>query len=123
MFEWVLRIVLAIVFFSRAIPAVTGTQEWIELFTNIGIASGLARMLLFLIGISDTLTATLLLVKPIRAIIIWAIIWPIVPAIGTYLAGSALEFVLVHYGALIIATVFLLYLRGFPRNAGELLSV
>ena len=121
--EWGLRIILAVVFISRAIPAFMGEQEWIGLFTNVGIASDLARMLLILIGISDTLIAILLLVKPIRAIIVWAIIWPIVPAIGTYLSGSSLEFVLIHYGSLVVATVFLLYLRGFPRNVGQLLSV
>jgi len=120
--EWGLRIILAIVFISRAIPAFMGEPEWIGLFTNIGVASDLARVLLILIGISDTLIAILLLVKPIRAVVVWAIIWPIVPAIGTYLAGSPLDFVLVHYGSLVVATLFLLYLRGFPRNVSQLLS-
>ena len=118
--EWGLRIIIALIFISRAIPSFLGAEEWISLFTNIGVSASIARLLLFFIGISDTTIAILLFVKPMRIAIIWAAIWPIAPAIGTFLAGSSIEHELLHYGSLIVVTVALLFIRGFPKNIKQL---
>ena len=74
--EWILRIGLFGEFFGHGILGILGKKEWLEWFSQFGIADpDLARTLLFFVGVLDVTLAIFVLVKPFRPFLIWMAIW------------------------------------------------
>ena|SRR3989338_3893556 len=74
--EWALRISIAGEFTGHSIFALQGKQDWIGWFAKFGVGDPLmAKKLLLVIGLIDLLVALLVLVKPIRIALLWAVVW------------------------------------------------
>ena len=116
--EWILRIAVFGTFLGHGIFALLGKQSWIPYFTSIGISESSAIILLPLIGIIDILVAIFALVKPIRAILIWASIWAFITALIRPISGEPIwDFV--ERTANWAAPLALLYLRRLPKKLRE----
>ncbi len=73
------------------------------------------------IGALDLVVAALVLFKPLRIVLAWAVFWALLTAIIRPIAGlSFLEFV--ERGANWTAPLALLWLRGLPKNRAEWLN-
>ncbi len=74
--QWVLRIAVAGEFLGHGVFAILGKADWIKWFGNFGVTdTALATQLLFFIGLLDILVAIIVLFKPIRIVLLWAVIW------------------------------------------------
>lgn len=117
--EWVLRVAVAGEFLGHGMFALQGKEQWVGWFTNFGIADpGLAAQLLFLIGLLDITIAFTVLVRPIRAVLLWAALWGFWTALIRPLVGEPIwDFVerSANWGA----PLALLLLVGWPKNLRE----
>lgn len=117
--QWILRIAVAGEFIGHGILAMQGKQDWIgwiQQFTGTDVA--MATQLLFFVGLSDVILAIIILIKPIRAILLWMAFWGFWTALVRPLVGlSVLDFVerWANWGA----PLALLYLVGIPKNMKE----
>ena len=117
--EWALRIGVFGTFLGHGIFALLVKKSWIPYFTSIGISESAAVILLPLIGLLDILVAIFALVKPVRAILIWASVWAFATALIRPISGEPIwDFV--ERWANWAAPLALLYLRGMPKRLKEL---
>ena len=73
---WVLRVAVAGEFIGHGVFALQGKKDWVLWFANFGVSDAtLATQILFAIGICDLILALLVLVKPVRALLLWMAIW------------------------------------------------
>ncbi len=78
--EWVLRIAVFGSFLGHGMFALLGKEQWIGWMIKFGENYGgfdmaTATQLLFAVGVIDVIVAFAILVKPIRVVILWAVIW------------------------------------------------
>ena len=116
---WVLRIAIAGEFIGHGMLAIKGNPQWVGWFAKFGVHDpALATKLLLCIGIWDLIVACSILVKPIRAILLWAVIWGFWTAILRPIVGLEIwDFVerSANWGA----PLALLLVYGWPRNFKE----
>ncbi|MDO8471022.1 MAG: hypothetical protein Q7S49_00205 [bacterium] len=73
---WVLRIGVAGEFLGHGVLALQGKADWIGWFAKFGVSDpGTAAILLTLVGALDVLVALIVLFRPIRPIVLWAVFW------------------------------------------------
>ena len=119
--EWILRISVFGTFLGHGVFALQGKEKWVQWIVNFfSCDAGLATQLLLAIGILDITVALIVLLKPIRAVLLWAVIWTswttvmhILPFIGDPIWESVER--LAHIGA----PLSLLLLLGWPKNLKE----
>lgn len=120
--EWILRIGVAGEFAGHGVFALQGKAQWlgwIQKFT--GVEAGPAGQLLFLIGLMDLAIALIVLVKPIRLALLWAVFWGFWTALVRPLVGESFwDFI--ERWANWAAPLALLYLRGWPSSLREWLK-
>jgi len=116
--EWALRLGLFGTFLGHGVFALLVKQSWIPYFTSVGISEANATILLPLIGVLDILVAISALIKPIRAVLIWATFWAFLTALIRPIAGEPVwDFV--ERTANWAVPLALLYLRGWPKKLKE----
>lgn len=116
--EWILRIAVAGEFIGHGVFGLQAKQGWIPYFTSVGISTEVATTLLPLIGIMDIALAILILIKPVRAALLWMAFWGFWTALIRPIAGEPIwDFV--ERFANIGAPLALLYLLGIPKNLEE----
>ncbi|MDP3729459.1 MAG: hypothetical protein Q8R26_01735 [bacterium] len=117
--ELVLRITIAGEFIGHGVFAIQGKKDWIQWFGNFGVQdTGLATQLLFFIGLMDIAVALIVLFRPIKGILLWAVIWGFWTALIRPLVGMPIwDFVerAANWGA----PLALLLYYGWPRSFKE----
>lgn len=120
--EWILRIAVAGEFIGHGVFALQGKRAWIDWIRELtGAEIGTATILLTLIGLTDLLIALIVLVRPIRAVVLWAAIWGFWTALVRPIVGEPIwDFVerWANWGA----PLALFLLRGWPKNWKEWLK-
>lgn len=117
--EWVLRIAVAGEFVGHGAFALQGKKAWlgwIQQFT--GVDAALAAKLLFLIGLMDLVVALIVLVRPVRAVLLWGALWGFWTALVRPIVGEPIwDFVerWANWGA----PLALLLIIGWPKNFRE----
>jgi len=120
--EWVLRIAVFGVFLGHGVFALQGKEKWLQWMMNFGEYFGgwnpeLAIQLLFAVGVMDILVAFIVLIRPIRVVVLWAVLWSFWTA-----AMRALPFIgepiwdFVERWANWGAPLALLLIIGWPKN-------
>ena len=116
---WILRIAIAGEFLGHGVFALQGKKVWVQWISQLtGAESGLATQLLFLVGFLDLLVAVVVLLKPVRVILLWAIIWGFWTAFLRPVVGEPIwDFIerWANWGA----PLALLLLIGWPKNFKE----
>lgn len=114
--EWILRIAIAGEFIGHGVFALQAKKDWVGWFGNFGISDpNLATQLLFIVGLVDILTAVIILVKPVRGVLLWMVLWGFWTALIRPLVGMPVwDFVerSANWGA----PLALLFLIGWPRQ-------
>lgn len=87
--EWVLRVGVAGEFIGHAVFAMQGKAQWIAWFSKFGVGDpALATKLLFLVGLMDLAVGIIVLIKPIRIVLLWAVFWGFWTALVRPLVGE-----------------------------------
>ena len=117
--EWILRIAVAGEFVGHGVFALQGKKDWVGWFSNFGITDArLATQILFFIGVTDLLVALIILIKPVRIVLLWAVFWGFWTALVRPLVGQPVwDFVerSANWGA----PLALLLLMGWPKSLRE----
>ena len=120
--EWVLRLGIAGEFFGHGIFALQGKAQWLGWIRQLsGVADIPASWILFTIGALDILVALIVLVKPFRAVLLWATVWGFWTALVRPLVGEPIwDFV--ERWANWAAPLALFFYYGRPRSLKEWFS-
>src|SRR3989338_1095918 len=117
--QWVLRIAVAGEFLGHGVLAIEGKEDWLVWIGQLtGVSAETAVTLLTLVGIFDVIVAFIVLIKPIRAILLWAALWGFWTALVRPLVGAGwLDFIerFANWGA----PLALLLLLGWPKSLKE----
>ena len=117
--EWILRIAVAGEFIGHGVFALQGKKAWIGWISQLtGAGAETAGMLLFLIGAMDLIVALIVLLKPIRAALLWAAFWGFWTALVRPIVGEPIwDFIerWANWGA----PLALLLIIGWPKNFKE----
>jgi len=117
--EWVLRVAVAGEFIGHGVFALQGKKDWVGWFANFGVTdAGLAAQLLFAVGFMDILFAILILIKPVRVVLLWMVLWGFWTALIRPLVGMPIwDFVerWANWGA----PLALLFTVGWPKSFRE----
>ncbi len=117
--EWILRVGIFLTFIGHGSFAWQVRPSWLVYLTTVGFSVDQARLLMPMIGALDFLVAFTVLLRPLRLVLVWAVIWTFSTALIRPLAGLPLwDFV--ERGANWAAPLALLMLRGWPKSAREL---
>jgi len=94
LYEIVLRIGVCCTFIGHGVLALGVNERWIPLLTVYGFSESTARHLLPIIGCMDILVALIILLRPIRVVVLWSILWAFAAALTRPLAGEPIwEFI------------------------------
>lgn len=119
--EWILRIAVAGEFLGHGLFAIEGKQQWVAWISQLTtVPAGLATQMLFLIGLLDLTVALVVLIRPIRIVLLWAVLWGFWTAVLRPVVGEPIwDFVerSANWGA----PLALLLTLGWPKNWRELL--
>ncbi|OGE83119.1 MAG: hypothetical protein A2846_01165 [Candidatus Doudnabacteria bacterium RIFCSPHIGHO2_01_FULL_49_9] len=89
--EWVLRIAVAGEFLGHGILAIGGKQSWVGWFSQFGVTdTALATKLLFIVGVIDVVVALIVLIRPIRIVLLYMVIWGFWTAILRPIVGESI---------------------------------
>ncbi len=117
--EWILRVSVAGEFIGHGVFALQGKESWIGWFAKFGISDvELATQLLFLVGLMDIALALIILIRPIRAALLWMTLWGFWTALIRPLVGEPIwDFIerWANWGA----PLALLLLVGWPKTLKE----
>ncbi len=117
--QWVLRVAVAGEFLGHGIFALQGKADWIKWTSQLtGADLATAATLVTAIGVLDILVAAIVLLKPVRAVLLWAALWGAWTALVRPLVGMPVwDFVerWANWGA----PLALLLLMGWPKTRKE----
>lgn len=92
--NYMLRVGVACTFLGHGMNAMAIKQNWIPLLTVYGFSKEQAILLMPIIGTMDIIVALLVLIRPFRAVVLWAIFWTFATALTRFIAGEAIwEFI------------------------------
>ncbi|MBI4119004.1 MAG: hypothetical protein HY452_01955 [Parcubacteria group bacterium] len=87
--NWILRIAVAGEFLGHGVFALQGKPQWISWISQLtGANNILAAKLLMGIGFLDLLVAAVVLIKPLKPVLIWAVFWGFWTALMRPLVGE-----------------------------------
>jgi hypothetical protein len=124
--EWILRLGVFGTFLGHGLFALTIKKSWFGYFTGVGISEASIPTLLILIGIMDVIVALFALFKPIRVVLLWAVVWSVITALIRPITGDffGLDFLdFVERSANFMAPLALLVLLGWPKTIRQWFSV
>ncbi|HSD12907.1 MAG TPA: hypothetical protein VLC10_05085 [Patescibacteria group bacterium] len=114
--EWLLRIAVCGEFIGHGVFAIQGKAEWVGWVDRmLGVGTASATQMLMLIGLFDIIIALLILLRPVRAALLWAAFWGLWTALLRPLMGLPIwDFVerTANWGA----PLALLMMRGWPKK-------
>ena len=87
--SWILRIAVAGEFLGHGVFALQGKPQWISWISQLtGSSDILAAKLLMAVGLLDILVAVIVLIKPLKPVLIWAVFWGFWTALVRPLVGE-----------------------------------
>jgi len=123
--KWVkliLRVGISGTFLGHGILAVGVNIVWLPFFTTIGIGVEEGKILMPIIGVLDLLISIMVMFRPIKAILIWAIFWTFLTALMRPLSGTDI-WPFIERFSFWAAPMALLVLNGLPRKLNDLFKV
>ncbi|OHA89236.1 MAG: hypothetical protein A3C70_00090 [Candidatus Zambryskibacteria bacterium RIFCSPHIGHO2_02_FULL_43_14] len=86
---WALRIGVAGEFLGHGVLALQGKADWVGWFAKFGVNDpNIATTLLMLVGIADVIVALIVLFRPIKPVLLWAVFWGFWTALVRPIVGA-----------------------------------
>lgn len=74
--QWILRVAIFGEFLGHGVFAVQGKSAWVGWIQQLtGVGADLAGQMLLAVGLIDILVALIILIKPVKPVLLWAIFW------------------------------------------------
>lgn len=115
--SWALRIAVTGTFIGHGVFALQGKEGWFKYFYAFGIENPETIVTLLLaVGLIDILLALHVLVRPVRALVLWMAVWGLWTAMIRWPLGPDPLWDFVERSANWGAPLALLFLMGWPKN-------
>ncbi len=88
--EYILRLAVFLTFFGHGMVAIQGNLHWVGYLEFVGFSFELSKILLTGIGILDILVALIVLCKPNKYIVLWAVFWAFSVALIRPISGESI---------------------------------
>ena len=86
--EWVLRVAVFGEFLGHGVFALQGKAQWIGWVEKLlSVDASAAAQIITVVGITDVAIAFIVLVRPVRAVLLWAAVWGFWTALLRPIAG------------------------------------
>ena len=120
--DWILRIAVFGTYLGHGVLALQLKPSFLIMIEGMsGISGQFAENLLVTIGITDIITAILVIVYPFRLLLIWATAWGFLTAIARPVSGEPIwDFI--ERWANVGAPLALLYVRQIPMSLKDLFT-
>jgi hypothetical protein len=118
---WLLRIACGLEFIAHGAFGIITKAAWVPYFGVAGIPERWAYKLMPVVGSFDIFLGFLVLLKPIRAVLIYMAIWGLWTALLRPLSGESF-WEAIERAPNYLVPLALLYLRGLPRSWKDLLA-
>ena len=86
--EYILRIAVFLTFFGHGYLALMANQRWIVYLETVGFSYESGLKIMPFIGVLDIIIAILILLKPNKYVVLWAVIWAFSAALIRPLSGE-----------------------------------
>lgn len=88
--EILLRFAVFLTFFGHGIFALKGNEHWLEYLYVVGFSSEISEKLIFFIGVLDIIVSLIILIKPNKYLVLWAVIWAFSTALIRPISGESI---------------------------------
>lgn len=88
--QYLLRIAVFLTFLGHGLVAVGGNVKWLVYLETIGFSVEQAKQLIPIIGIIDILVAFIVLIRPVKYVVLWAVIWAFSAALIRPFSGESI---------------------------------
>ena len=88
--HWILRIAVAGCFIGHGAFGIITKSAWVPYFALVGIPESVAYRLMPLVGLMDITLGVLALLLPLRALLVWAVLWTTWTALLRPLTGEGI---------------------------------
>jgi len=113
--EWVLRIAVCLTFLGHGVLALQGNDKWILYLETVGFSFIQAEGSIKWIGVLDLIVALIILIKPFKIVVYWALIWTLATALIRPISGESI-WAFVERGANWGAPLALLLLQNYKHK-------
>ena len=86
--ELILRIAVCMTFFGHGMVALGGSIKWLVYLETVGFSIETAKDLILMIGGLDLVIAAIILFKPYKYVVLWAVIWAFSTALIRPISGE-----------------------------------
>ena len=86
--ELLLRIAVCMTFFGHGMVALGGSVKWLVYLETVGFSIETAKDLILAIGALDLVVALVILFKPYKYVVLWAVIWAFSTALIRPISGE-----------------------------------
>jgi hypothetical protein len=118
--QWILRVAVAGTFLGHGMFALQGKESWFKYFEAFGFSDpSTITTMLMLVGVMDILLAIHVLVRPVRALLLWMAFWGLWTALIRWPFGGDPVWDFVERWANWGAPLALLVLMGWGQNLKE----
>lgn len=119
--EWILRVAVAGEFIGHGVFSLQHKAGWFAYYASVGIAEPTAGTFMTLVGLLDLLVAVIVMIRPLRLALLWAVFWTFVTALIRPISGEPIWDFIERF-ANIGAPLALLFLVGMPKRLKEWLT-
>ena len=116
--EWILRVAVAGEFLGHGVFSLQHKAGWLGYYSAVGISEPTALTLMTLVGLLDLFVAVIVLIRPVRLVLLWAVFWTFITALIRPIAGDPIWDFIERF-ANIGAPLALLSLVGLPKKVKE----
>jgi len=118
-FEWVLRVGVFGTFIGHGCTALLVKPNWISLITCFGFSSDMAAKMLPVIGIFDIIIAFIVLLKPYKGILYWAVFWTFITALSRVVANQGILEFIERFSNVACPLALLIYINSKEKSSLE----
>ncbi len=86
--SWILRLGTSLTFSAHGLVALSVKKKWLPYLMVTGMSEETAVIVMPCIGCMDLLVALLVLARPFKFVLLWAVFWAFVTALARPLAGE-----------------------------------
>ncbi len=92
--KYLLRMAIFLTFLGHGISAIKGNDLWLAYLEVVGFSLEKSKELIPIIGIFDVIIAFIILLKPYKYVVLWAVIWAFSTALIRPISGEPIwEFI------------------------------
>lgn len=87
---YLLRLAIFLMFLGHGMFAIKGNPGWLVYLETVGFSLETSKKLITIIGFLDVIVAFIILLKPIKFVILWALFWTFSTALIRPISGESI---------------------------------